>query len=149
MSICQKRDPCLENFGSRNPLMGGTPVSSRCCVPPPQAVSYGQQSVSCKYLRLHTRHPTKENLNKINVFAQWRIPLGMEKLRCLSIEILHALHAITSCTTSASHKMEDELTEQQCTILRLALLDGISLFFTGNVGTGKTKTLLKLYLQHF
>ena len=118
-------------------------------LPPPQAVTYSQQSVSCKYLCLHTRHPTKENLNKINVFAQWRNPLGMEIIRCLSIEILHALHAITFWTTSASHKMEDELTEQQCTILRLALLDGISLFFTGNAGTGKTKTLLKLYLQHF
>ena len=136
-----KRDPCLENLGPKtHSWVAHTGFLQVLCTSP-QAVSYSQQSVSCKYLCLHTRHPTKENLNKINVFAQWRNPLGMEIIRCLSIEILHALHAITFCTTSASHKMEDELTEQQCTILRFALLDGISLFFTGNAGTGKTKTL--------
>ena len=70
----------------------------------------------------------------------------MEIIRCLSTEILHALHAVTSYTTSASHKVDDKLTGHQCTILRLAL-DGISLFFTGDAGTGKTKTLQKLYLQ--
>ena len=36
--------------------------------------------------------------------------------------------------------MEDELTGEQCKILRLAL-EGVSFFFTGDAGTGKTKTL--------
>lgn len=36
--------------------------------------------------------------------------------------------------------MEDELTAEQSTILKLAL-DGVSFFFTGDAGTGKTKTL--------